>query len=99
MVQMPATSSSGQDFYDLPRLLHFEVDRFCEGCGYNLRGQVVRREPGTKILLARCPECGCFHPAADAGTVGLLPRSLRPALGHLWRADGKTPPRPPAPTG
>lgn len=28
MVQMPATSSSGQDFYDLPRLLHFEVDRF-----------------------------------------------------------------------
>lgn len=37
--------------------------------------------------------------AADASTVGLLPRSLRPALVYLWRADGKTPPRPPAPTG
>jgi len=43
-----------------------ETDRFCDQCGYNLRTQSVRREPSTAVLMARCPECGRFHAAADA---------------------------------
>jgi hypothetical protein len=47
-----------------------ETDRFCDRCGYSLRTQAVRRDPRTEVLLCRCPECGRFHPAAEAATVG-----------------------------
>ena len=39
--------------------------RFCHGCGYNLRGQAARREPMTRVLMVRCPECGEFEPANE----------------------------------
>lgn len=58
---------------DLPLVAHVEMDRFCEGCGYNLRTQAVRREPRTQILIVRCPECARIHPAAEAATVA-----------HVW---------------
>ncbi len=51
-----------------------DLDRFCTGCGYNLRTQAVYRDPGTGIPLVRCPECGRFQPANDAAT------ALRPWL-------------------
>jgi len=35
-------------------------DRWCEQCGYNLRGQHVRRDERSKLLLVRCPECHTF---------------------------------------
>lgn len=35
----------------------------CEGCGYNLRMQGVRRDAQTGILVVRCPECGQFSAA------------------------------------
>lgn len=41
-------------------------DVFCRGCQYNLRGQPIRREPCTGLVLVRCPECGAFSPA-EAG--------------------------------
>jgi hypothetical protein len=33
-------------------------DRLCIGCGYNLAGQAVLREPIYSMLIVRCPECG-----------------------------------------
>ncbi|MHC4091851.1 MAG: hypothetical protein ACYSUQ_15160 [Planctomycetota bacterium] len=45
-----------------------DLDRFCEGCGYNLRTLSVHRDPRTGIPLVRCPECGRFQSANDAAT-------------------------------
>jgi hypothetical protein len=56
------------DFDRLPVLSQIETDRFCEGCGYNLRMQGVRRDPRLNILVVRCPECSRFHPVSTAGT-------------------------------
>lgn len=47
-----------------------EADRYCEGCGYNLRTQIVRRDARTQVLLCRCPECGRYHPVSDSVSVG-----------------------------
>lgn len=46
-----------------------ESDRFCAGCGYNLRTLPVHRDYRTKILLVRCTECGQYQPANDLATV------------------------------
>ncbi len=53
------------DYHDLPVKAHVEVDRFCEGCGYNLHAQPVREDDRLTLLIVRCPECGRFHAAAD----------------------------------
>lgn len=53
---------------DAPPVATIETDRFCDGCGYNLRTQPVRRDERTHILIVRCPECGRFAAAADAVT-------------------------------
>lgn len=50
-------------FESLPLAGTVELDRFCEGCGYNLMQQAVRRETNTQLLLCRCPECGQYNPA------------------------------------
>jgi len=60
-----------------------DLDRFCEGCGYNLRTLEVRREAHTGIPVVRCPECGRFQSANDASS------ALRPWLNRatalvLW---------------
>ncbi|MGB0767131.1 MAG: hypothetical protein ACPGYV_05430 [Phycisphaeraceae bacterium] len=55
-------------FDRLPELGRVELDRYCGGCGYNLRQQAVRREPSTRLLLCKCPECGRFEPANQATT-------------------------------
>ena len=59
-------------FEDLPQVALVETDCYCQGCGYNLRTQAVRRDPRTQLLIARCPECQRYHPAAQATTVGRL---------------------------
>ena len=56
-------------FERLPLVAEMELDRFCDHCGYNLRTQAVRRDPRTRILLCRCPECGRFHPATGQTSV------------------------------
>jgi hypothetical protein len=48
----------------LQRHLQMETDFFCHQCGYNLHGQIVTRDERLDIMICRCPECGCFHPAA-----------------------------------
>lgn len=45
-----------------------ETDTFCSACGFNLHTQPVWRDPNLNILLARCPECGQHHPAANRTT-------------------------------
>ena len=35
-----------------------ELDRFCVGCGYNLRTLAVFADPRTEIPIVRCTECG-----------------------------------------
>ncbi|HQA46692.1 MAG TPA: hypothetical protein PK579_19270 [Phycisphaerae bacterium] len=63
------THDRDADFDCLPVLSQIETDRFCEGCGYNLRMQGVRRNPRLEILVVRCPECNRYHPVAPAGTL------------------------------
>ena len=46
-----------------------DLDRFCEGCAYNLRTLPVYRDERTGIPVVRCPECGRFQSANDASTV------------------------------
>ncbi len=45
-----------------------ELDRFCTGCGYNLRTLPVSLDGHLGIPVVRCPECGRFQPANDAST-------------------------------
>ena len=45
-----------------------DLDRFCEGCAYNLRTLPVYRDERTGIPVVRCPECGRFQSANDAST-------------------------------
>lgn len=47
-----------------------ELDRFCDGCAYNLRTQAVFRDAGTGLWLVRCPDCGRLHPAQLLTTAG-----------------------------
>lgn len=58
------------EFDRQPPVAYVETDRFCDGCGYNLRTQSVRRDVRTKLLLCRCPECGCFQATRDQATAG-----------------------------
>ena len=58
-------------------LAHIDLDRFCEGCGYNLRTLPVHRDERLGIPVVRCPECGRFISANDASS------ALRPWLRRL----------------
>lgn len=69
---LAAAPPPGPAFEALPRLAAAEADYFCEKCGYNLRGQAVRRDPATAVLMMRCPECGTFHPAVGAASAARL---------------------------
>lgn len=51
-----------------PVVAQVDGDRFCTGCGYNLRHQPVRIEPQTESAMLRCPECGRFASANDSLT-------------------------------
>src|SRR5438874_11216010 len=54
------------------------ADRFCESCGYNLRG----------LQQCRCPECGCeFDP--NAPPMARIPWLRRLEIG-TWRAYWQT---------
>ncbi|MBL8745414.1 MAG: zinc ribbon domain-containing protein [Phycisphaerae bacterium] len=47
-----------------------ETDRFCDECGFNMRTAPVHRDDRTRLLLARCTECGRIHHAGEATTAG-----------------------------
>ncbi len=54
------------------RAVQLETDAFCVECGYNLHGQPVVRDERLNLLVARCPECGQFHPAGTGVTATKL---------------------------
>ncbi len=41
-----------------PSTDQIRADRACVGCGFNLYGQSVSKEPHYGLAIARCPECG-----------------------------------------
>ncbi len=72
-------------FEQLETLAYLENDRFCEKCAYNLRGQPVRREPATQLLLCRCPECGSYAPANHVSpALNAWVRRLAMLLWGVW---------------
>jgi hypothetical protein len=82
---LPEAAPDGLRSEFLPPVAYIETDRYCEHCGYNLRTQPVVREPHTQFLVARCPECGRFHPAAEHTSAGRLwLRRLATLLLFLW---------------
>jgi len=68
--QLDVASDAVREFDALPALGRLETDRFCDGCGYNLIMQAVRRDALTQLALCRCPECGRFHAVQDGTTAG-----------------------------
>lgn len=79
------SSDMNAGFDRQPVVAHVEIDRYCDGCGYNLRTQPVRAEPRTAVLMCRCPECGQFTPARDAVTAGRVwLRRLGTFLALIW---------------
>ncbi|UCG33438.1 MAG: hypothetical protein JSU68_02160 [Phycisphaerales bacterium] len=54
-----------------------DLDRFCDGCGYNLRTLPVYLDDRTGIPVVRCTECGRYQAASDGAT------ALRPWLNRL----------------
>ncbi|MBI1190012.1 MAG: hypothetical protein GC200_04940 [Tepidisphaera sp.] len=52
------------------RVGHVDGDRACHACGFNLRGQVVVREPHYQMIMVQCPECGTPSPLLEYPRVG-----------------------------
>jgi len=52
------------------------ADRMCSGCGYNLVGQNVLREPHYRMLVTRCPECGAYASVQEFPLLGIWSRRL-----------------------
>lgn len=63
MNEANAQPASQEAFEHIEQVGTVELDRYCGNCGYNLRQQAIRREPATRLLLCKCPECGTFEPA------------------------------------
>jgi len=73
------------EFDRQPPVALIETDRYCEGCGYNLRTQPVRRDARTRVLLCRCPECGGFRSVREGVTAGQVWLQRLGTLGlFLW---------------
>jgi len=84
-VNPPADPQSHVGFDAQPPVAVVEVDRFCGGCGYNLRHSQIRRDPATRLLLCRCPECGAYHPANElAATTRAWAKHLLVGVAILW---------------
>ncbi len=49
---------TGLDVGTDPDADQIRADRACIGCGFNLYGQTVTKEPHYGLAIARCPECG-----------------------------------------
>jgi len=78
----PITPGPDLAFEQLDAVGTVELDRYCASCGYNLRQQAIRREPSTKLLLCKCPECGVFEPA---NTLTTATRSwFRGLVAFVW---------------
>lgn len=61
-------------------------DRCCAGCGFNLHGQYIVREPHYRMLIVRCPECGVAAALQEYPTVTRMAWRFRMLLGAAWLA-------------
>jgi len=78
-------SDHSKHFESWPSIGAVEQDRYCESCGHNLIGQIVRRDNPYGLLVVLCPECGKFAPGADASTAGYVwSRRLMTFLLTIW---------------
>ena len=59
------TTPQHAESLDGPVVAYVETDRFCVGCGYNLRTTPVIRDTRLDVLLCRCTECGKIQHAVD----------------------------------
>jgi len=59
MTDVKAENSSESGSESRPESFdEIRADRACIGCGFNLYGQTVTKEPHYGMAIARCPECG-----------------------------------------
>ncbi len=68
------------------RLSVLAGDRLCTGCGYNLVGQPVLREPHYAMLIVRCPECGAVASVQEYPLLGRWPARWAALLAAAWFA-------------
>jgi hypothetical protein len=61
-------------------------DRLCTGCGFNLIGQPVVREPVYRMLMVRCPECSVPAALQEYPVLGKWAGRWAALLGALWLA-------------
>lgn len=59
-------------------------DRCCAGCGFNLFGQIILREPHYGLLMVRCPECGVPAAMQEYPTLTRVAGRLRALLAAAW---------------
>ncbi|HWB20254.1 MAG TPA: hypothetical protein VG711_08145 [Phycisphaerales bacterium] len=59
-------------------------DRLCTGCGYNLVGQTITREPHYNLFITRCPECGTVAALQEYPQLGKWANRWAAVLAGLW---------------
>lgn len=69
---------------DVARARFITGDRLCMGCGYNLVGQSIAREPHYALLIARCPECGVVAAVQEYPLLGRWAHRWGMVLAALW---------------
>ena len=58
--------------------------RLCARCGYNLSGQIIRREPRYHLLVVMCPECGTVSPMIEYPSLSPWITQVHRLLTSLW---------------
>ncbi|MFN7020991.1 MAG: hypothetical protein ACK4WH_06650 [Phycisphaerales bacterium] len=59
------------------RLGVLSADRPCAGCGFNLHGATIIREPHYRLVCARCPECGTVAALQEYPTIAAWAGRIR----------------------
>lgn len=65
---------------------HVNADRPCAGCGFNLHGQPIVREPHYQMLATRCPECGRMVALQEYPALGRWAGRWAAVLAAAWAA-------------
>lgn len=60
------------------------ADRLCIGCGFNLFGQPILREPRYQMHIVRCPECARVAALQEYPTLGKWAARWAAILAALW---------------
>ncbi len=68
----------------VPTRHQIRTDRPCAGCGFNLFGQPIVREPHYGLIAARCPECGRLAALQEYPALGRWADRWAKLLATLW---------------